>query len=77
MNKITTGIAIIFLGAALHGIGRTAESSPVRAAIQPEKDRKVAAGFRLVDASSQSISLSKFHGKVILLDFLGNRMWRV
>ncbi|MBV8907253.1 MAG: TlpA family protein disulfide reductase, partial [Acidobacteriia bacterium] len=43
--------------------------SPVRAAIQPEKDRKVAAGFRLADASGKSISLSTFHGKVILLDF--------
>jgi thiol-disulfide isomerase/thioredoxin len=69
MNRITTGFAIIFLGAALHEIGRAAETPGVRAAIQPAKDRKVAAVFRLADASGRSISLSKYHGKVILLDF--------
>src|SRR5262245_57779475 len=69
MNRITAGLAIIFLGSALHGIGRAAERPGVRAAIQPANDRNMAPVFRLADASGRSISLSKYRGKVILLDF--------
>lgn len=69
MNRITAGLAIVFLGAGLQGIGRAAEAPRVRAAIQPATGRKLAPVFRLADASGRSISLSKSRGKVILLDF--------
>jgi thiol-disulfide isomerase/thioredoxin len=68
-NHITAGLAIVLLGAALSGIGQTAKSTGIRAAIQPENDRRAAAVFHLTDASGHDLSLSKYRGKVVLLDF--------
>jgi thiol-disulfide isomerase/thioredoxin len=69
MKRISLMFAIAFLGAALHGTGHAAVPPRVRAAIEPARDWKAAAAFRLADASGRSISLSKYRGKVILLDF--------
>jgi thiol-disulfide isomerase/thioredoxin len=48
---------------------RSAEPSGVRATITPAGQRKPAPAFRLANASNDAVSLSKFHGKVVLLDF--------
>lgn len=69
INHISAGLAFILLGGALYGIAQTGKTSGVRAAIQPANRRQPAAVFHLPDASGQDISLSKYRGKVVLLDF--------
>jgi peroxiredoxin len=69
MNRIATGLAIVFLGAALQGIGRAAETPRVHATIQSPKDRKPAPAFRLADAFGKNIHVSRYRGRVVLLDF--------
>ena len=69
MNHISAGLAFILLGGALYGIGQTGKTSGVRAAIQSADHRMPASVFHLNDASGRDISLSKYRGKVVLLDF--------
>lgn len=68
-SHIVAGLAIVLLGGALYGIGQAAKPSGIRAAIQPANGRPPAAVFHLEDASSHDVSLSKYRGKVLLLDF--------
>jgi peroxiredoxin len=53
----------------LAGFVRAADQPGLRAALQPEKDRKPAAAFSLQDVSGKAIKLADFRGKVVLLDF--------
>jgi len=46
-----------------------AETAGVRAALDPIAQRKAPPAFRLADAAGKSISLSRFSGKVVLLNF--------
>ena len=68
-----TSIRVHLLYAALlftpAGSVMAADSSSVRAVIQPENERKAAPDFALKDGSSKTIKLKKFRGKVVLLDF--------
>jgi peroxiredoxin len=68
-GHITAGLAVVLLGAALYGIGQTARPSGVRATIQPANGRRPTAAFHLDDASGHDLSLSRYRGKVVLLDF--------
>jgi peroxiredoxin len=43
--------------------------SIVKAAVHPEKDRKVAPDFALKDVTGKTVKLSDYHGKVVLLNF--------
>ena len=59
-----------FLASILFAISVNAADSPtVRAELHPAKDRKPAPAFVLKDASGKPIKLSKYRGKVVLLDF--------
>jgi peroxiredoxin len=46
-----------------------AQQPGVRAAITPEAARKPAPEFRLEDRSGKKVTLAKFHGRVVLLNF--------
>ncbi len=46
-----------------------ADQKTVRAVLQPATERKVAPAFRLLSASGKAVRLSKYRGKVLLLDF--------
>jgi len=45
------------------------EPARIRATIQEPQRREAAPAFRLSDASGKTVTLSKFRGKVVLLDF--------
>ena len=58
--------AIVILGcAAFTGCS----NSNVRAAVKPEKERKLAPDFSLKDSSGKTVKLSEYRGKVVLLNF--------
>lgn len=42
---------------------------PVKAAVKPDKDRKTAPEFALKDSNGQTVHLTDYKGKVVLLDF--------
>ena len=56
-------LAGIVLGSALFA------GTAAQAALIPEKDRKPAADFTLLDASGAKVQLSAYKGKVVLLNF--------
>lgn len=47
----------------------TAAQPTVRAVVQPIRERKPASEFRLLDATKSPVSLSRFRGKVVLVNF--------
>ena len=71
MRRLFAGIKIVPIWALLlgQGVALAAEPPGVRAVIQVAKDRKSAPAFRLPDASGREVSLSKYRGKIVLLDF--------
>jgi len=65
-------IPAALLGVALAGVlGSTACSNPrtVKAAVKAEKDRRAAPDFALKDINGQTVHISDYKGKVVLLDF--------
>ncbi len=64
--KIATVSALLF---TLTALSTAADEPTVRALLQPASDRKPAPAFTLTDNSGKTISLEKFRGKVVLLDF--------
>lgn len=57
----------IFL--AMTGIVAAADQPTIRAVLKPTGDRKTAPQFVLRDSSGKTAELSKYRGKVVLLDF--------
>lgn len=55
--------------AALAGLAAAADPATVRAPLQPAADRKAAPEIHLHDASGKTVTLKKYRGKVVLLDF--------
>jgi peroxiredoxin len=53
----------------LAGIAGAADPSAVRAVLQPAAERKPAPEFALKDRSGKTVTLKKYRGKVVLLDF--------
>ena len=53
----------------LAGIAAAADPSTVRAVLQPAVERKPAPEFALKDRSGKTVTLKKYRGKVVLLDF--------
>jgi len=64
VNKIINSICI----AVLMVTAAMGADPPVRAVIQPVKERKAAPQFSLKNASGKSVSLSKHKGKIVLLN---------
>jgi peroxiredoxin len=70
MNIVTSSQLRMALAAAVAAFGLACStSSPVRAAVKPEKDRKKAPEFSLKDAMGRTVTLSEYKGKVVLLNF--------
>src|SRR5450432_2625713 len=59
-------LTILILTASL---AIAADQPTVRANIEPNKARKPAPDFALVDANGKTVSLKQYRGKVVLLDF--------
>jgi cytochrome oxidase Cu insertion factor (SCO1/SenC/PrrC family) len=58
---------LLTLAGAATAVGQPA----VRAILQPASERKAAPQLALKDSSGQTISLTDYRGKVVLLDFWG------
>ena len=63
---IARALAIVL---TIAGISGAAGQPTVRAPLQPQNERKVAPQFTLKDSSGRTAQLSKYRGKVVLLDF--------
>jgi peroxiredoxin len=61
-------IGLAVLGTPRHPV-HAAESTGVRAVIKTPGSRLPAPAFRLLDASNEAVPLSRYRGKVVLLDF--------
>ncbi len=64
--KIATVSALLL---TLTALATAADEPTVRALFEAASDRKPAPTFALTDSSGKTISLEKFRGKVVLLDF--------
>jgi peroxiredoxin len=61
---------LLALPALAAGFAMAADTpATVRATIEAPKDRRAAPSFALKDASGKTVDLSKYRGKVVLLDF--------
>jgi hypothetical protein len=71
MKQLVAGVSAIVVGGyvAANVPVRAAEPGGVRAPLNRIDQRKPAPAFRLPDASGKLIPLSKYRGKVVLLDF--------
>src|SRR5450755_4658269 len=66
MKTKTLLLAAVLFSLTVHGAD---SPSTVRAELRPAKDRKPAPAFILKDSAGKSVKLSKYRGKVVLLDF--------
>jgi peroxiredoxin len=67
MNTKPEWAALMLL--TLTGMAFAADQPTVRAALQRPYERWTAPGFTLKDMSGKTVKLSKYRGKVVLLDF--------
>ena len=65
---LTRLLSAIAFGACLLAIS-CADSTPVKAAVKPVKDRRPAPDFALKDSTGKVVKLSDFKGKIVLLNF--------
>ncbi len=65
----STAFALVFAVTLSRLSAAPNEPARIRATIQEPQRREVAPTFRLSDASGKTATLSKFRGKVVLLDF--------
>ncbi|MGD1093360.1 MAG: TlpA disulfide reductase family protein [Bryobacteraceae bacterium] len=65
---ILRSITVTMLAAALF-TGCSYSPTSVKAAVKPEKERKLAPNFALKNATGQTVKLSDYRGKVVVLNF--------
>ena len=69
MNKpILAGLCVALAGLLLWTT-RSVDTATAKAAVKPEKERKTAPEFALKDSNGQTVHMSDYKGKVVLLDF--------
>lgn len=62
-------VFITFILSSILIVGSVAAQKPVHAPLDPVADRKSAPAFMLRDKSGKAVDLSKYNGRVILLNF--------
>ena len=71
MKTLVAGVSLMAVAAfaAAHRPLHAAEPAGVRAVIMSASLRRPAPAFRLADASNRAVPLSRYRGRVVLLDF--------
>ena len=69
MSKTVSAVVVSLALAALLALSGCSGATTVKAAVKSDKERKAAPEFALKDANGQTVHLSDYRGKVILLDF--------
>jgi peroxiredoxin len=68
-SAMRTAIHTALLLAALAGMAAAADPAGTRAPLQPAGDRQPAPEIKLKDGAGRTVTLKKYRGKVVLLDF--------
>ncbi|HYL35673.1 MAG TPA: TlpA disulfide reductase family protein [Bryobacteraceae bacterium] len=69
MPKTVSAAAVSLALAALLVSSACSTATTVKAAVKSDKERKAAPEFNLKDSNGQTVHLSEYKGKVVLLDF--------
>ena len=69
MQKRIAIAALCAITGLILGFSTACSNATVKAAVKPERDRKTAPEFALKDSNGQTVHLSDYKGKVVLLDF--------
>jgi peroxiredoxin len=69
VSKTVSAVAVSLAMAAALASTACSTATTVKAAVKSDKERKAAPEFALKDANGQTVHMSSYKGKVVLLDF--------